>query len=246
MGRCPVPQAQVKLKQRDVTIANLQKNIADADRELAATLMRFQKDLILNVDLWNKLAIFAQRPLKRYIDLGARFAWFSERALSYEQARPIDIVKLNYFPTFLRGLTGADGLLADLSELEAMRLEGLRLTAPIKHRSLAREFPVQFGRLKQFGEGLFHTSEATLRTAYPARSSSHSRRYGRSGISAGSAGARCAPQSGHFDCHRQDGRRTPSGAVSRCPAALRIPSGNGSAGVRTPRRIADAVRRQRL
>jgi len=167
-GALPAAQAQVKLKQRDVTIANLQKNIADADRELAATLMRFQKDRFLNVDLWNKLAIFAQRLLKRYIDLGARFAWFSERALSYEQARPIDIVKLNYFPTFLRGLTGADRLLADLSELEATRLEGLRLTAPIKHTvSLAREFPVQFGRLKQFGEGLFHTSEATLRTAYP-------------------------------------------------------------------------------
>src|SRR4029453_16481275 len=125
----------------------------------AATLMRFQKDRFLNVDLWNKLAIFAQRLLKRYIDLGARFAWFSERALSHEQAGPIDLVKLNYFPTFLRGLTGADRLLADLSELEATRLEGLRLTAPIKHTvSLAREFLVPFGRLKQFGEGFFPTS----------------------------------------------------------------------------------------
>jgi hypothetical protein len=167
-GGLAAAQAQVKLKQRDVTIAGLQKNIADADRELAATLIRFQKDRFLNVDLWNKLALFAQRLLKRYVDLGARFAWFAERALAYEQARRIDIVRLNYFPTFLRGLTGADRLLADLGELEATRLEGLRLTAPIKHTvSVAREFPVQFGRLKQIGETVFHTSEAVLRAAYP-------------------------------------------------------------------------------
>ena len=167
-GALPAAQAQVKLKQRDVTIAGLQKDIADADRELAATLMRFQKDRFLNVDLWNKLALFAQRLLKRYIDLGARFAWFAERALAYEQARRIDIVRLNYFPTFLRGLTGADRLLADLGELEATRLNALRLTAPIKHTvSLAREFPIQFGRLKQIGETTFHTSEAVLRAAYP-------------------------------------------------------------------------------
>ena len=130
--------------------------------------MRFQKDRFLNVDLWNKLALFAQRLLKRYVDLGARFAWFAERALAYEQARRIDVIRLNYFPTFLRGLTGADRLLADLGELEATRLDGLRLTAPIKHTvSLAREFPVQFGRLKQIGETVFHTSEAALRAAYP-------------------------------------------------------------------------------
>jgi Tc toxin complex TcA C-terminal TcB-binding domain len=167
-GALPAAQAQVKLKQRDVTIAGLQRDIAEADSELAATLMRFQKDRFLNVDLWNKLALFAQRLLKRYIDLGARFGWFAERALAYEQARRIDIINLNYFPTFLRGLTGADRLLADMAELEATRLDGLRLTAPIKHTiSLAREFPVQFGRLKQKGEAVFHTSEATLRAAYP-------------------------------------------------------------------------------
>ena len=167
-GTLAAAQAQVKLKQRDVTIAGLQRDIAEADRELAATLMRFQKDRFLNVDLWNKLALFAQRLLKRYIDLGARFGWFAERALAFEQARRIDIIKLNYFPTFLRGLTGADRLLADLAELEATRLDGLRLTAPIKHTiSLAREFPTQFGRLKQTGETVFHTSEATLRAAYP-------------------------------------------------------------------------------
>lgn len=164
----PAAEAQVKLKQRDVTIANLQKDIAEADLDLAKALLRFQRDRFLNVDLWNKLAAFAQRLMRRYIDLGARYAWFAERALAYQQASPVDIIRLNYFPTALRGLTGADRLLADLAELEANRLQSIRLATPVKHTvSLARDFPLQFGRLKRAGRTVLQTRESGLRAAYP-------------------------------------------------------------------------------
>lgn len=65
-------------------------------------------------------------------------------------------------------MTGADQLLLDLAELEANRLQGIRLTAPVKHTiSLARDFPLQFGQLKKTGQTTFFTDEALLRSAYP-------------------------------------------------------------------------------
>jgi len=164
----PAAQAQVRLKQRDVTIANFQRDIAAADLDLARTLRRFQQDRFLNVDLWNKLASFAQRLMRRYSELGARAAWHAERALAFQENREINIIRLNYFPTATRGVTGADRLLLDLAELEANRLQGIRLTAPVKHTiSLARDFPLQFGQLKKTGRTTFYTDEARLRTAYP-------------------------------------------------------------------------------
>jgi hypothetical protein len=161
-------QAQVKLKERDVTIARYAQQIATAELELARALERFQRERFLNVDVWNKLAAFAQRTMKRYLELGARAAWFAERALAFEGNRAIDIIRLNYVPNAMRGLTGADRLLLDLAELEANRINGMRLAVPVKHTlSLARDFPLAFGRLKKTGRCSFHTRESPLQAAYP-------------------------------------------------------------------------------
>ncbi|HEY4367007.1 MAG TPA: hypothetical protein VGN07_07195, partial [Steroidobacteraceae bacterium] len=161
-------EAQVTLKQRDVTIAGYEKQIAQAELDFARALDRYQRDRFLNVDLWNKLAGFAQRTMKRYIELGARAAWLAERALAFEQNREIHIIRLDYVPTAMRGLTGADRLLLDLSELEANRLQGVRLTTPVKQTiSLARDLPLAFGQLKRTGRCTFHTSERALQAAYP-------------------------------------------------------------------------------
>ena len=160
--------AQVRLRQRDVAIAQFESQIAAADLEFANALFRFQQDRFLNADFWNKLTLFANRLMRRYVELGARTAWFAERALAFEQSRSINVVKLNYLPIALRGVTGADSLLADLAELEANRIQGVRLTTPVKHTiSLAREFPLAFGQLKKTGRCRFHTRESDLRTAYP-------------------------------------------------------------------------------
>jgi hypothetical protein len=161
-------QAQVTLRQRDVTIAQQQQVIAQADLEYGHQLLRFQRDRFLGIELWNRLSLFANRLMRRYIDLGARTGWFAERALAFEQGRQIRIVKFDYWPVALRGLTGADSLLADLAELDANRLQGIRLTAPVKHTvSLAREFPLAFGQLKKTGKCRFTTDEATLHALYP-------------------------------------------------------------------------------
>jgi hypothetical protein len=163
----PAAKAQVRLKERDVTIARFEAQIAAADLEFATTLFRFQQDRFLNADFWNKLSLFANRLMRRYVELGARTAWLAERALAFEQNREVRIIKMNYLPVALRGVTGADRLLADLSELEAHRIQGARLTTPVKHTiSLAREFPIQFGQLKRTGRCRFHTRETDLRRAY--------------------------------------------------------------------------------
>jgi hypothetical protein len=164
----PAAEAQVKLKQRDVTIAQQEQAIAQADVDLAQTLRRFQQDRFLNVELWNKLASFANQLIRRYLDLAARTAWLAERALAYEQNRDVRIIRMNYYPKAMRGLTGADRLQLDLAELEANRLQGVRLTVPVKHTiSLAREHPLAFGQLKDKGRCRIRTQEGPLRAAYP-------------------------------------------------------------------------------
>ena len=161
-------EAQVTLKQRDVTITNFAQQIATAELDLARALDRFQRERFLNVDVWNKLSAFAHRTMKRYIELGACAAWLAERALAFESNRDIHIIRLNYVPTAMKGLTGADRLLLDLAELEANRLNSIRLTVPVKHTlSLARDFPLAFGQLKKTGRCAFHTSESPFVAAYP-------------------------------------------------------------------------------
>lgn len=164
----PAAKAQVRLKERDVAIAVYELQIAQADLEYAQTLLRFQAQRFLNATFWQQLAQLAARLMRRYLDLAARGAWFAERALAFEQGRRIDIIRLNYVMSKMRGVTGPDRLLADLAELEAHRLQGVRLTTPVKHTiSLARDFPIEFGRLKKTGRCILHTVEAALRTAYP-------------------------------------------------------------------------------
>jgi hypothetical protein len=164
----PAAEAAVKLRERQVAITRFEQEIASADVEYADTLVRFQRDRFLNTGLWQNLANFANRLLRRYVDTGARFAWLAERALAFEQSRDIRIIRFNYLPAGLRGLTGADRLQADLAELESGRLQALRLGVPVKHViSLAKEFPLEFGQIKKTGHCRIYTTELPLQLAYP-------------------------------------------------------------------------------
>jgi len=156
------------VKERDVKIARLQQEIAQADQDLAHDLIAFQSSKFLNKGFWLTLASLSKRIMHSYLDLAAKNAWLAERALAYEQDRSIDIIRLDYFPVPLQGITGADLLQLDLSQLEASRLEGITKQVQVKHTfSLMRDFPFAFGQLKKTGQCYFKTEEAPFRHAYP-------------------------------------------------------------------------------
>lgn len=164
----PAAKDGVRLAERDVTIGEAETRIARTELDLARTLVTFQQERFLSVALWNQLARFAQRTLRRYVELGARHAWLAERAVEYEQLRDVRIIKLDYVPAALRGVTGPDRLLLDLAELRSDRLLHERQRLPLKHTfSLARDFPLAFGELKATGRCRFHTDEDELRRTYP-------------------------------------------------------------------------------
>jgi len=164
----PMAKANLAARQSEVAIANLQKQIAEADAELAAALIKFQANRTLNVEFWASLVTVVRRTMRRYLELGGRFAWLAERALEYEQDRAIDIVRFDYHPTKLQGVTGADLLQLDLAELEAARLDGIKNTIPVKHTySMVADFPLQFAQLKNTGRCSFQTTELPFRYAYP-------------------------------------------------------------------------------
>lgn len=167
----PGAQAAVEARQHGVTITRYQKQIAQADVDLAQTLLAFEQNKTLNQNFWLQLSQVARRLLRRYLEMGARMTWLAERALAYEQDRALRIVRMDYFPAPLQGVTGADLMQADLVELEATRIEGMKRTVPVRRTlSLAREFPLQYGQLKKTGRCAFRTEEAFFHRAHPGTS----------------------------------------------------------------------------
>ena len=168
----PAARELVKVREREVKVYQLQQKIALADAEyamaLAEAIRDFQRNRFLNSELWAKLASVMKRVMRRYIELGVRYAWLAERALAYEQDRTVHIIRFNYFPRSLQGVTGADLLKLDLAELEASYLDNIKPTLPVKKTySLAFDYPLHFAQLKKTGKCTFRTEERSYRYMYP-------------------------------------------------------------------------------
>ena len=142
--------------------------IVEADIQLGRQLLAYYDNKLLNADFWSAMATVLKRAMQRYLELGAWAGWLAERALSFEQSRNINIMRLDYYPRTLQGATGADLLQLDLAELEASHIAGTHAMVPFRHTfSLAVDFPLEFGQIKKHGRGKFMTDEYTLRAAYP-------------------------------------------------------------------------------
>ena len=148
----PAALAAVRGREREVEMCDLQARIAEADARLARDLLQIGQHGALGPSLIADLMGLARRLLQRYLDVGARLAWFAERALAYELGAELGLIKVDYFPQERQGAGGADLLLSDLRTLEATRLEALDARPPIKHTfSLMRDFPLAFAALRQRG-----------------------------------------------------------------------------------------------
>ena len=106
----PAAKAAVRVQERNVTIAKLQGQIAATDLAYARDLVNYQNERFLNRDFWDALAGVARRSLHRYLDLAGQAAWFAERALAYQLATPIRVIRLGYFDLRMRDVGGADRL----------------------------------------------------------------------------------------------------------------------------------------
>jgi hypothetical protein len=109
-------------RHREVKIAGLHRVIAQADYNFGQKMLAFYDYRFLSKAFWQLVSGFANRLMRRYLDLGGRTAWFAERALSFETDKDIRVVSFDYFPKHLRGVTSADTLqlhLAEMVEYEA-------------------------------------------------------------------------------------------------------------------------------
>ncbi|MCB8822511.1 Tc toxin subunit A-related protein [Microvirga rosea] len=164
----PAAHAAVRVQERNVTIANLQGEIATTDLAYARDLITYQNERFLNRDFWQALAGVARRSLHRYLDLAGQAAWFAERALAYRLATPIRVIRIGYFDPRMRDVGGVDRLALDLAELEALRLAAARVTVPLTVTySLARDLPLAFGQLKNSGTCTFTLTDDDLMAAHP-------------------------------------------------------------------------------
>ena len=164
----PAAHAAVRVQERNVTIANLQGQIAATELAYARDLVNYQNERFLNRDFWDALAGVARRSLHRYLDLSGQAAWFAERALAYRLATPIRVIRIGYFDPRMRDVGGVDRLALDLAELEAVRLGAARITVPLTRTySLARDLPLAFGQLKATGRCTFTLTDDDLVAAHP-------------------------------------------------------------------------------
>lgn len=164
----PLATGNVAARQHEVSIASLGATIADADVQLAQRLMAFNTQRLLNAEFWTSIVAVLRRVLRRYLDLGGWAAWLAERALAFEQDRPLRVVRMDYLVRSLQNVTGGELLQGDLAELEAARISGQRVLAPFTYSlSLAEEFPLAFGALKTRGSCTFSTTEAALQKFFP-------------------------------------------------------------------------------
>ena len=158
----------MRVQERHVAIAGLQGQIAATDLAYARDLVNYQNERFLNRDFWDALAGVARRSLHRYLDLAGQAAWFAERALAYQLATPVRVIRLDYFDLRMRDVGGADRLGLDLAELEAIRLGAARITVPITRTySLARDLPLAFGQLKRTGRCTFGLTDDDLLAGHP-------------------------------------------------------------------------------
>jgi hypothetical protein len=153
---------------RESTIAGLEAQIAQADAQLALDLLRFQTERFLNTTFWARIAGISRRILRRYLDLGSRSAWIAQRALSFEQDRDIQVIRSSYIQSLNRDIGGADLLALDLAELDSERLGATARTLPVRKTfSLARDFPLEFARLRAHGSCTFVINDDWIKLAYP-------------------------------------------------------------------------------
>jgi hypothetical protein len=164
----PAAKAAVQVNERQVAIARLQGQIAATELAYSRDLITYQNERFLNRDFWDALAGVARRSLHRYLDLAGRAAWFAERALAYQLATPLEVIRLGYFDPRMRDVGGVDRLSLDLAELEAVRLGSAQLSLPItRTHSLARDLPLAFGQLKKTGRCTFTLTDDDLLASHP-------------------------------------------------------------------------------
>jgi hypothetical protein len=164
----PVAQATVRAQEFQVIVAQGQASLAAAELAYAADLIRYHAERYLNREFWMALADIAARVMRGQLDFAARSAWFAERALAYQLAQPVNVIRLSYFDRRMRDIGGVDRLILDMTELEAVRLSATRLTLPVKRSySLARDLPLAFGALKRTGSARFTLSASDLEKVHP-------------------------------------------------------------------------------
>jgi len=210
---------QIRFRERQLTIANAELDIAEADRALARNLLNFERDRILGPETYLRLAALAERLLSRYRELTIYYAWLAERALAFETASEINIVRLDYQTGARLNLGASDLIQAALAELENSRLDHIRLAAPVTHTiSMSRDFPLAFGQLKETGQCEFSTLESEIAAHYPGCFNFRLRAVTTFGIDASAQAVRgMLWNSGHSALYDEDGSRRP---LVRFPDAL--------------------------
>ena len=162
---------QISIANDDVAIANQEKSIAELQQSDAADALAFLTNAFTNADLYGWMSGVLERVYGYFLRQATAMARLAENQLGFERQRvPPTFVQADYWSpaadlampaagnTDRKGLTGAERLLGDITQLDQYAfLTDTRKLQLSQTVSLARLSPLEFQRFTEAGVMTFAT-----------------------------------------------------------------------------------------
>lgn len=162
-------QVGVGIAVKQVTIAQLQRVVAQMQLSFARQNLQLLKGREMNEDLFYELARTIGRINDQYLEMGVTMGFLAERSLSFETGQAYRFIKLDYASSRTAGLLAGDFLRLDLEGMEHERLlsAGRKKNMLKQVISLRETYPVQFFEFQRTGRLAFSTTRYQFDKVYP-------------------------------------------------------------------------------
>jgi len=150
-------------------IAWLEEQIAEMQQLFMKENMNYLALKEMNQELYYALAKTLKQIKTKYLEIGIRMGFLTERALAFEMGKEdLQFIKLDYEVSALKGLLAGDFLKQDLEMMEFNRTLLLKQRNHVKYViSLRQRYPIEFVSFIRTGVMNFATGLYDFDKAYP-------------------------------------------------------------------------------
>ncbi len=163
-------QAEVTAANAQVTAAQAAQAVASLKAQQAAAMVSAFNAQTFTPDVWKAMGDEMMRMYQRYFAMALRTAKLMQQAYNFETDQQLSLIKSSYASDEIRGLLGADALMADIQGFTYDLITSTRgKVQPIQHTiSLAQQYGWDFEtQFRQTGSMTFETRIDDFDNYYP-------------------------------------------------------------------------------
>jgi hypothetical protein len=163
-------QAEVTAANAQVTSAQAAQAVASLKAQQATAMVSAFNAQTFTPDVWKAMGDEMMRMYQRYFAMALRTAKLMQQAYNFETDQQLSLIKSSYASDEIRGLLGADALMADIQGFTYDLITSTRgKVQPIKHTiSLAEQYGWDFEtQFRQTGSMTFETRIDDFDNYYP-------------------------------------------------------------------------------